>query len=203
VRPRAGEAALAGRLLAAAAWAPAVALFALGFLGALAPAPARRELPVQRIGGLELRALRARHLENYWSGPLLVLQGELENPGSGPVSLGGAPQVRLTGTPGAAPPPAWLGAALHEGALRERDPRELAAALEHSARQLAARPLRPGEALPVQAVFEAPPVAAGGLRIELAPATRPAAAAPAAPADPPDPAAEPEPAAAAEAQAVP
>ena len=174
-RERAGETALAARLLEAVAWLPAAALFAFGVLGALAPAPVQRELPTEQVGPLELRGLRARHLENYWSGPLLVLQGELENPGATAASLGGAPQVRITGTPGAALAPAWLGAALHESVLRERDPRELAAALEHSAQQLAARPLRPGESLPVQAVFEAPPLAADGLRVELAPVARPPA----------------------------
>lgn len=162
-----------GRAAAAAGWAAAAAIFAVGLLGALRPAPAARELPPATVGALELGALRARYLDNYWSGPVLVIQGELRNPGSGPAFLGGAPQARLTETPGAAAPPAWLGAALHDSALRERDPRELAAALEHSARQLAARPLRPGEALAVQAVFEAPPPLAGGLRVELVPATTP------------------------------
>lgn len=169
VRLAGAEPGLAARVLAAAAWLPAAALFGLGLLGAVQPAPVVGELPSERLGPLEVTGLHARHLDNYWSGPLLVVQGEIQNPGPDAVSLGGAPQVRLAVTAGAVPAPGWLGAALHESALRERDPRELAAALEHSARQLAARPLRPGEALAVQAVFEAAaPLAATGLRLELA-----------------------------------
>jgi predicted Zn finger-like uncharacterized protein len=177
-RERDAEPALAGRLLGAAGWAGALTLFALGLLGALAAAPVEGELPPQRVGAFELRGLRARHLDNYFAGPVLVVQGQIENSGRSAASLGGAPQVRLAGTSGVPSPVAWLGAALHESALRERDPRELTAALEHSARQLSARPLRPGESLPVQAVFEAPPAAASGLRIELAAVTLPAPAPP-------------------------
>jgi hypothetical protein len=109
------------------------------------------------------------------------VQGELRNPGRDAVVLGGAPQVRVTGSSEDAPAPAWLGAALHESALREREPSELVAVLEQSARQLAARPVRPGEEVLVQAIVESPPLAASGLRVELAPVPR-TATAPASPA---------------------
>lgn len=177
VRLVGSEPGMLARALGAAAFAPVVALFAFGLIGSLRGAPVERELPPQPAGRLELAAVRARHLDNYWSGPLLVVQGELRNPGRDAVALGGAPQVRVTGAEEDAPAPAWLGAALHESALRERDPRELVAALEHSARQLAARPLRPGEEVLVQAIVESPPLAASGLRVELAPVPRTATAA--------------------------
>lgn|GEM_PF-1764132 len=161
VRPPLAPASFAAIAAGAVGWAVVALLFGAGLVGAARSASTAPALPDARIGSLELRGVRARHLDNYFAGPLLVVAAEIHNPGPEPRFLGGMPRMELTGPDGTAAATAWLGSALHDAALREREPRELAAVLEQSARQLAGRPVRPGETLAVHALFETPPSATG------------------------------------------
>jgi predicted Zn finger-like uncharacterized protein len=196
-----------GAAAAGAAWLLAFVLFAFGLRGAFAPPAAFAEIPAVALGSLELGALHVRHLENFWAGPVVVVAGELRNPGSAAASAGVVPRVRVTDAAGVALdlPAAWLGAEIPEPRLREDEPGILAAELLGSARRLAERSLAPGEAVPVQAVIAGLPAGALGFAVEGAPLaaapepTQPAAAPPPAeeplPAEPPAEAAGAEPAA--------
>jgi predicted Zn finger-like uncharacterized protein len=160
-----------GALANAAAWVLAFALFGFGLRGVLAPGAAVAHFPAAPIGALELGSLRVRHVENFWAGPLVVVSGELRNPGSAPAKAGAVPRVRVADAAGApveiAAP--WFGSELSERELREEDPAALGAELARSARSLAGRSLAPGESIPVQAVLAGLAPGAGALDVEAAP----------------------------------
>jgi predicted Zn finger-like uncharacterized protein len=160
-----------GALLNAAAWVLAFALFGFGLRGVLAPGAAVAQFPAAAVGALELGSLRVRHVENFWAGPLVVVSGELRNPGSAAAQAGAAARLSVAGASGvsaeiAAP---WFGSELSERELREEDPAALGAALARSARSLALRSLAPGESVPVQAVLAGLAVGDGAFEVEAAP----------------------------------
>ncbi len=172
------------RLHGAAAWTGTAALCIWGV--ALAVWPARietRPLPVElSIAGLALRVESTRYVENASAGPLLVMSGELRNPGpareSGPVlalvleDAGGRP------LPGSETP---LGPPIAESDLREDPAASLLERQWRGARALSQKPLRPGERGRFDAVVVAPPAESRSWRIrELAqwPQAAPAESAP-------------------------
>jgi len=127
------------------------------------------EIPVS---GLTITAteVKGRLIENALAGNLLVVSGNLENRGSSAATPRRAVWVQLVsgdGEPieGAT---AAAGRALDERSLRERDPNSLRRELEHSALERADRPLRPGERIRFDAVFEAVPESATGWVLESA-----------------------------------
>jgi predicted Zn finger-like uncharacterized protein len=167
----------------AAAWLLAAALFAFGVRGALAPLPVAAPAQTLSVGSLELAGLRVRHVENLWAGPLVVLSGELRNPGAAPAPGGGAARVQVTDAQGAALEvgPTWFGRAASEQSLRESEPEALVRAQTDSARALARQGLGPNEGVEVQAVIPKLPPEAVGFRLEAGtPPLAPPSAAPAA-----------------------
>jgi len=161
----------AGAVAHAAAWVLAFGLFGFGLRGVLVPGEAAVQFPAAALGSLEVGSLRVRHVENFWAGPLVVVAGELRNPGGAPAKAGAVPRLRIRDAAGASLDVAapWLGAELTEQALRERDPAELAAELARSARALAERSLAPQESVRVQAVLAGLPSGAAGFVVEGAP----------------------------------
>jgi hypothetical protein len=149
----------------------AFALFGFGLRGVLAPGAAVARFPAAAVGALELGSLRVRHVENFWAGPLVVVSGELRNPGSAAAKAGAVPRLRVPGASGASSEIAapWFGSELSERELREEDPAALGAALARSARSLAQRSLAPGESVPVQAVLAGLGVGDGAFEVEAAP----------------------------------
>jgi len=185
----------AGAVAQAAAWVLAFGLFGFGLRGVLVPGEAVVHFPASALGGLEVGSLRVRHVENFWAGPLVVVAGELRNPGGAPAQAGVVPRLRIRDAGGASLDVAapWLGAERTEQALREQDPAELGAELARSARALAERRLAPQESVRVQAVLAGLPPGAAGFAVEGAPlgsvpAAAPSAEAPAAAAAEPAPA---------------
>jgi predicted Zn finger-like uncharacterized protein len=167
--PSAG--ARAREALRALPWVAVVALFAFGLYGAWRPpADAATAAAPQAVGALELAGLRVRRIENFYAGPVVVLDGELHNPGAAAAQSGGAARVRVTDAAGGAieaVAPAFLGRALSDRELRERDPRDLASDLERSGRELAVRTLAPDERVRVQAVLADLPPSAATVRFEV------------------------------------
>jgi hypothetical protein len=149
----------------------AFALFGFGLRGVLSPGAAVAHFPAAPIGALEVGSLRVRHVENFWAGPLVVVSGELRNPGSAPAKAGAVPRVRVTDATGASVEIAapWFGSELSERELREEDPAALGAELARSARTLAERSLAPGEGVPVQAVLAGLAPGSGAFEVEAAP----------------------------------
>jgi hypothetical protein len=161
----------AGAIAQAAAWVVAFSLFGFGLRGVLVPGETAAHFPAAAVGGLEVGSLRVRHVENFWAGPLVVVAGELRNPGGAPAKAGVVPRLRIHDAAGTslevtAP---WLGAERTEQALREQDPAELGAELARSARALAERSLAPDESVRVQAVLAGLPPGAAGFAVEGAP----------------------------------
>ena len=136
--------------------------------------------------------LRVRHLENVVAGPLVVVAGELRNPGSDGVRAEAAPLVRVTDELGEALDlaPVWLGVEISDDELRRGDPAGMAAAQARAARALAERSFGANERVPVVALLADLPAEAVGFRIESVPL----AELPGAPAPAPSPAADAEPA---------
>lgn len=181
--PRAGAArstragSFAGTLGGAAGWLLALALFGFGLGGALRSPPASGELAAVSIGKLELAGLRVRHVENLFAGPLVVLSGELRNPGSETVRSGVAPRVRITDARGEVLDGAlgWVGLGVSPDELRGSEPSALAETLARSARELAERSFAPQDRVSVTAVLGELPPGAAAFRIEAAaPAALPA-----------------------------
>ena len=138
------------------------------------------------IAGLEVASARARWIENARVGPILVVSGELRNPGPAARSLGAELVVSLLDGDGAPidEPEAVAAAPLGEEPLREQDPRLLRSEQQRSAGEWAAGELQPGATLAFDAVFERFP--AGARRFDLAarpiaPVAQPAPRPPAAP----------------------
>lgn len=170
-------------------WSAAAALLLLVAVVSLAPRTrpgASRTLPAATVGALAIDEGRLRVVDNAVAGPMLVVSAVLRNPGAGPVAAGATVEVVLPDAePGAR---AIAGVAPGEARLRLDGPEALRAAMEASAAELASRPLAPGEAIPVAAVFATAPHAgtpdAGSMRFEVRPAPggagapEPAAAAP-------------------------
>jgi predicted Zn finger-like uncharacterized protein len=176
-----------GSLAGAAAWLLALALFAFGLRGVwVVPAAPALSADVAAVGPLELRGLRVRHLENLWSGPLVVVAGELRNPGSAPARAGAAARLRVLDAQGAElPAAAWFGPALPDGELRALRPELLVDNLERAAPSLADTSLAPNERFEVQALLTALPPEASGLRVEPEDVVAPAAPPPPAALDAP------------------
>jgi predicted Zn finger-like uncharacterized protein len=165
--PRVPASAL-GALAGGAGWLLAIALFGFGLYGTLAAGRARQpELPPIQVGSLELADVRVRHIENLHAGPLVVVTGELRNPGAAPVQ-GTAARVRVTGARGEVldAQPAWLGVLLSPAELRQADPAALARGQARSARVLAERSFEPQDRISVSAVLADLPPAAAAFRIE-------------------------------------
>jgi predicted Zn finger-like uncharacterized protein len=188
--PRLRADSLLGSLAGAAGWLLAIALFGLGLHGALTPLrPGREGLPPVRIGSLELADVRVRHVENLLVGPVVVVTGELRNPGDAGVQ-GVAPRLQITDARGRSLDiaPVWLGVVLSPAELREADPGALRAAQARSARVLAERSFEPQDRVSVTAVLAELPPEASAFRIEAgaledlpaAPELLPSAPAPAA-----------------------
>jgi hypothetical protein len=161
----------AGAALSAVAWLLAFAFFGFGLRGVLAPGVAVASLPAAPLGALEVASLRVRHVENFYAGSLLVVSGELHNPGGSPAKAAAMPRLRIRDAAGAAVEVAspWLGAELPERRLREDDPAALGDELGRSARALAERTLAPDERVPVQAVIAGLPPRAAAFAVEGAP----------------------------------
>jgi predicted Zn finger-like uncharacterized protein len=190
--PRVDPGAWVGSLGGAAGWALAALLFALGVNGAMSPPRGEAELAPVAIGGLEITDLRVRHLENLYAGPLVVVAGELRNPGADGARAGAAPFVRVTDAYGEALDlsPVWIGGEIGDDALRRSDPAPLAIAQADSARALAQRSFAANERVRVTALLADLPPEAVGFRIESVPVAELRSAAP-----PPEPVLAPEPAA--------
>jgi predicted Zn finger-like uncharacterized protein len=124
------------------------------------------------VSGVPITAseVEGRLVENALAGNLLVVSGRLENTGSSAVIPGQAVTVQLVDA-GGVPISGATAAAGHpvgEKGLRERDPDRLRLELEHSAAEMARRPLRPGARVPFDAVFESIPESAAGWVLETA-----------------------------------
>jgi predicted Zn finger-like uncharacterized protein len=186
--PRVAPGALVGSLGGAAAWGAAALLFAFGLQGALSAPPADAVLAPLAIGGLQMTDVRVRHLENVFAGPLVVVAGELRNPGTDGARAEAAPLVRVTDELGEALDlaPVWLGVEISDDELRRGDPAGMAAAQARAARALAERSFAANERVPVVALLADLPAEAVGFRIESVPL----AELPGAPAPPPVPEAE-------------
>jgi predicted Zn finger-like uncharacterized protein len=184
--PRRG-ASLLGSLAGVAGWLLALALFAFGLrgLGVAPPAPAVSAAPAS-VGPLQLAGLRVRYLENLWSGPLVVVAGELRNPGNAPARAGAAARLRVLDAQGAElPATAWFGPALPDGELRALRPELLVGNLERAAPSLAETSLAPNERFEVQALLTELPAEASGFRVEAEGVAAPAEPPPRPPADAP------------------
>jgi hypothetical protein len=112
-----------------------------------------------------------RHLENLFAGPLVVVAGELRNPGSDGARAGAAPFVRVTDAFGEALDiaPVWIGVEISDDELRRSDPGTMAAAQADAARALAQRSFAANERVPVTALLADLPAEAVGFRIESVP----------------------------------
>jgi predicted Zn finger-like uncharacterized protein len=124
------------------------------------------------VSGLDLTAteVRGRLLENALVGDLLVVSGNLENRGSNAVTPRRTVWVQLVSANGEpiAGARAAAGRALTERRLREQDPDHLRRDLERSAQETARQPLRPGEHVRFDAVFDSVPETATGWVLEAA-----------------------------------
>jgi predicted Zn finger-like uncharacterized protein len=124
------------------------------------------------VSGLDLTAteVRGRLLENALVGDLLVVSGNFENRGSNAVTPRRAVWVQLVSATGEpiAGARAAAGRALTERRLREQDPDHLRRDLERSALERAHQPLRPGERVRFDAVFDSVPETATGWVLEAA-----------------------------------
>ena len=124
------------------------------------------------VSGLSLTAseVEGRLVENALAGNLLVVSGNLENRGSSVVTPRRAVWVQLVSADGQPieGATAAAGRALDERSLREHDPDRLRRHLERSAAERAHRPLRPGERVGFDAVFESIPESAAGWVLEAA-----------------------------------
>ena len=169
--PRVDPGTLVGSLGGAAGWAAAALLFAFGLQGALSPPVADAELAPVAIGSLEITDVRVRHLENLYAGPLVVVAGELRNPGADGARAGAAPLVRITDELGEALDlaPVWIGVEISDDELRRSDPTGIAAAQAGAARALAERSFGANERVPVAALLADLPSDAVGFRIESVP----------------------------------
>jgi predicted Zn finger-like uncharacterized protein len=150
-------------------WAVTGGLGLLVLARALAPLPQPAAAPARSLpaGALGAQALRGRFVENALEGPLLVVTGELVNPGPEPRAAGALLDVRLLGEAGdPLAAAAALGLDPGEPTLRESGAGELAALLEASGRELARTPLAPGASVPVAAVFAAVPPEAARFTLE-------------------------------------
>jgi predicted Zn finger-like uncharacterized protein len=183
--PPARLAALQPTQTGVAAWAgwAGVALLASAIGWGALRAPAEATASLGPVAGFELVQARGRWIENALAGPILVVSGELRNPGPAPRALGSAVVVSLLesdGTPIEASV-ATAGAPFGDQRLRERDPLELRAEAERAAGALAARELAPGESLPFDAVFERAPGGAERFDLDTKPIAHPVPEAPAPP----------------------
>jgi predicted Zn finger-like uncharacterized protein len=169
--PRVDPGTLVGSLAGAAGWAGAALLLAFGLNGALAPPAADADLAPTAIGALEITDLEVRHVENLFAGPLVVVAGELRNPGADGTRAGAAPLVRVTDALGDALDiaPVWIGAAIPDDDLRRLDPGPIAAAQAEGARALGQRSFAANERVPVTALLADLPEEAVGFRIESVP----------------------------------
>jgi len=160
-----------------------VAALGIALLWGSVHASARAEAvqPLAPLAGLEVASARARRIENAQVGPILVVSGELRNPGPGARSFGSRLVVTLLDASGAAvdAPEAVAAAPLGEERLREDDPKRLRGDQERASVEWAARELPAGATLAFDAVFESVPAAA---RFDLAakPIPAPRASSPAA-----------------------
>jgi predicted Zn finger-like uncharacterized protein len=187
--PRVDPGTLVGSLAGAAGWAVAALLLAFGLNGALAPPAADADLAPTAIGALEITDLEVRHVENLFAGPLVVVAGELRNPGADGTRAGAAPLVRVTDALGEALDiaPVWIGAAIPDDDLRRLDPGPIAAAQAQGARALGQRSFAANERVPVTALLADLPEEAVGFRIESVPlAELPGAPEPPPAPDPPE-----------------
>jgi predicted Zn finger-like uncharacterized protein len=176
---------LVGSLGGAAGWAAAALLFAFGLQGALSAPRSDLALGPVAIGSLQVTDVRVRHLENVLAGPLVVVAGELRNPGADGAQAEAAPLVRVTDELGEALDlaPVWLGVEISDDELRRGDPAGMAAAQARAARALAERRFGANERMRVVALLADLPAEAVGFRIEAVPlAELPAAPAAVAPA---------------------
>jgi predicted Zn finger-like uncharacterized protein len=192
--PRVDPGMFAGSLVGAAGWAAAALLFAFGLQGALAPPAADADIEPVSIGALEITDLRVRHLDNLHTGPLVVVAGELRNPGADGTRAGAAPFVRVTDSLGEALDlaPVWIGVEISDDELRRADPTAMAGAQAQAARALAERSFAANERVPVSALLAELPAEAVGFRIESVPvAELPGAPVAPAPAPAPEPGAAP------------
>ncbi len=159
-----------GHLANAAGWLATAALAAFAFHAALAPRAAGPAVwsdgPLGR--GLETRTVEGHWVENTVAGPLYVVRSVLRNANAGATRVGAELRVTFFDAQGRPVPSesAVLGVATDAAALRERNPRDVRAALKASAHQLAATYLAPGRSLPLQAVIESVPDAASYFRLE-------------------------------------
>jgi hypothetical protein len=170
---------LASRLLGLASvggWIVVALAFSLG-ISAVFSQPAKRSAvsagPVEiPVSGLPVTAteVKGRLIENALAGNLLVVSGNLENRGSSLVTPRRAVWVQLVSADGEAieGATAAAGRALDERSLREQDPDRLRRHLERSAAERAHRPLRPGERVRFDAVFDSVPESAAGWVLESA-----------------------------------
>jgi predicted Zn finger-like uncharacterized protein len=183
--PRVAPGALLGSLGGAAGWAAAALIFAFGLHGALSAPKADLTLAPVAIGSLQMTDVRVRHLENVAAGPLVVVAGELRNPGADGMRAEAAPLVRVTDELGEALDlaPVWLGVEISDDEIRRGDPAGMAAAQARAARALAERRFGANERVPVVALLADLPADAVGFRIESVPLAElppgPAAVAPA------------------------
>ena len=128
------------------------------------------------VAGLEVASAQARWIENAQVGPILVVSGELRNPGPAARSFGSGLVVSLLDEAGAPidEPEAVAAAPLGEERLREGDPHLLRSDQQRASGDWAARELAVGAVLAFEAVFERFP--AGARRFDLA--AKPLAVAP-------------------------
>jgi hypothetical protein len=156
--------------LEAAGWLATTVFAGLVTVQLLLPASLGGPAPVSELaaGPLVAESLRGRFVENLFVGPLLVVTGELHNPGDEPSSLGAVLQAVLLDAEGS--PIAGSKAALAPAAereLREQAPEVLAAHLADRARMLSAEALAPGARLEVTAVFPGAAGEALGFSLEM------------------------------------
>jgi hypothetical protein len=178
--PRVDAGTIFGNLGGAAGWALAALLFAFGVNGAMSPPKVAPELAPVAVGALEITDLTVRHLENLYAGPLVVVSGEMRNPGQDGARAGAAPFVRVTDSYGEALDlaPVWIGGEISDDTLRRSDPGALAAAQADAARALAQRSFAANERVRVSALLADVPPEAVGFRIESVPVAELRGAAP-------------------------
>lgn len=187
-----------GRLSQIAGWAICSLLLLATLHGSLTPSSAapQRSASAVVVSGLEVTDVRSRRVENAFGDVLFVVSGSLRNPGAAPLVPAATLDVVLLGESGEpldgqrAP----AGAALDENALREVLPEALLESARRSSRELASLPLRPGESVSFDAIFERLPGEAAGVGFDSSPLPpqSPVAGAPEAPSpDAPETSAEP------------